>query len=194
MNNETATNLHSQELESIPSLKESENEIQNPIAGVSDDAPLPTRWEIELEFVQSLANIPYLTYLVQNGYLKNDKFINYLKYLTYWQDSRYSKHIVYPDCLHILKLLQIEKFRNDLSNTPISNTLFTDMVKLWKDETIIDVNGSGSGSGSGSGNGNGESAIPESKSTDENSSMVANNGSVVPNSSIALDGVNNKDV
>lgn len=41
---------------------------------------LPTRWEIELEFVQSLSNIPYVNYLAQNNYFNDENFINYLNY------------------------------------------------------------------------------------------------------------------
>ena len=35
------------------------------------------RFQIELEFVQSLANPDYLNYLAQRGYFKNQTFINY---------------------------------------------------------------------------------------------------------------------
>jgi mediator of RNA polymerase II transcription subunit 31 len=51
------------------------------------------RFQIELEFVQSLANPDYLNYLAQHGYFKNQKFINYLKYLMYWQKPEYVKYV-----------------------------------------------------------------------------------------------------
>ncbi|QLL34990.1 hypothetical protein HG536_0H03660 [Torulaspora globosa] len=68
---------------------------------------LPTRFEVELEFVQSLANIPYLTYLLsqQQQTWKDPKFKNYLKYLEYWTRPPYVQCIVYPNCLFMLKLL-----------------------------------------------------------------------------------------
>lgn len=71
-----------------------------------DDEP-PTRFEVELEFVQALANIPYVTYLLtqQQQIWKDPKFKNYLKYLEYWCHPPYAQCIVYPNCLFVLKLL-----------------------------------------------------------------------------------------
>lgn len=107
-------------------------------SNVESTKDLPTRWEVELEFVQSLANLQYLSYIVQNGYLKDEKFINYLTYLTYWQGKEYSRHIVYPDCLHILTLLQNEQFRIEIGNSNLTNALFIDMVDYWKEEIYKD--------------------------------------------------------
>lgn len=73
---------------------------------------LPTRFEVELEFVQSLANIPYLTYtLTQSSYpggpqrWKDPAFIEYLKYLKYWMHPPYCQCIVYPNALAVLDWL-----------------------------------------------------------------------------------------
>lgn len=95
---------------------------------------LPTRWEIELEFVQSLANIQYVNYLAQNGYFNSAEFLNYLKYLNYWKQPLYAKYLVYPNCLHILTLLQTEEFRKNIVNPEFMNTVMNDMVKRWQDE------------------------------------------------------------
>lgn len=92
---------------------------------------LPTRWEIELEFVQSLCNLQYLNYLAQNQYLTNELFVNYLEYLNYWTQPQYAKHLVYPNCLHILKLLQNPDFRKNIANVEFMNTLMNDMVGRW---------------------------------------------------------------
>lgn len=101
---------------------------------------LPTRWEVELEFVQSLANIPYVNYLAQNDYFSDPALINYLEYLEYWRQPQYAKHLVYPNCLHILTLLQSEEFRKSIVNPEFMNTLMNDMVKEWqnlaKDEAL----------------------------------------------------------
>lgn len=94
--------------------------------------PLPTRWEIEMEFVQSLTNIPYLNYLAQNDYLANEEFLNYLDYLNYWRQPEYAKYLVYPNCLHILTLLQSPEFRKSIVNPDFMNTLMNDMVKRWQ--------------------------------------------------------------
>lgn len=93
---------------------------------------LPTRWEVELEFVQSLANIQYVNWLAQNDYLSDPAFVNYLKYLNYWKDAKYAKYVVYPNCLHILTLLQSEEFRKSIVNPELINTLMNDMVKRWQ--------------------------------------------------------------
>lgn len=99
---------------------------------------LPTRWEVELEFVQSLANIQYVNWLAQNEYLADRAFINYLKYLNYWKQPQYAKYVVYPDCLHVLTLLQNEEFRKSIVNPELINTLMNDMVKRWQnlEETV----------------------------------------------------------
>eukprot|EP01103_Thecamoeba_quadrilineata_P001664 TRINITY_DN1150_c0_g1_i3.p1 TRINITY_DN1150_c0_g1~~TRINITY_DN1150_c0_g1_i3.p1 ORF type:complete len:142 (-),score=25.34 TRINITY_DN1150_c0_g1_i3:27-428(-) len=73
------------------------------------------RFLMELEFVQCLANPLYLHFLVQNRYFQDETFLNYLKYLLYWKDPRYSKYLVYPMCLNSLELLQDEAFRNCLN-------------------------------------------------------------------------------
>lgn len=93
---------------------------------------LPTRWEVELEFVQSLANIQYVNYLAQNDYFSDPAFIAYLEYLNYWKESQYAKYLVYPNCLHILTLLQREEFRKSIVNPDFMNTLMNDMVKKWQ--------------------------------------------------------------
>lgn len=97
---------------------------------------LPTRWEIELEFVQSLANIQYVNYLAQNDYLADPAFIAYLEYLTYWKDAKYARYLVYPNCLHILTLLQNEEFRKNVVNPEFINALMNDMVKRWQQPNV----------------------------------------------------------
>lgn len=60
-----------------------------------------TRFELELEFVQSLANPFYLQTLGQQRILDDPAFINYLAYLRYWSEKEYARfiqcvyHIIY---------------------------------------------------------------------------------------------------
>ncbi|CCG23803.1 Soh1 RNA polymerase II mediator complex subunit [Candida orthopsilosis Co 90-125] len=130
---DTVTNSQQQPLHSpgagtqSPSKEQEQQEYTNLINS------LPTRWEIELEFVQSLSNIPYLSYLAQNNYLQDPCFVNYLKYLQYWKEPQYSRYLVYPNCLHILSLLQSEQFRRDIANPEIMNVLMNDMVTRWQE-------------------------------------------------------------
>lgn len=104
----------------------------------TSEEDLPTRWEIELEFVQSLANTQYLTYLAQLGYFKDESFLNYLNYLNYWKQPSFAKFLVYPDCLHILTLLQNEQFRNEILNPNFTNLLYNDMAEYWKEPLFKD--------------------------------------------------------
>jgi len=52
-------------------------------------------FELELEFVQGLANPHFLYTLSTEGYMDNPAFINYLKYLLYWQEQEYARFIVF---------------------------------------------------------------------------------------------------
>nr|CAG4650645.1 EOG090X0JFZ [Sida crystallina] len=54
---------------------------------------LRLRFQVELEFVQCLANPNYLHFLAQRGYFKDAAFINYLKYLLYWKEPQYAKYL-----------------------------------------------------------------------------------------------------
>ena len=78
------------------------------------------RFQIELEFVQCLANPNYLNFLAQRGYFKEKCFVNYLKYLHgYWTQPAYVKFLKYPLCLHFLELLQHEDFRKEIVNAQV---------------------------------------------------------------------------
>ncbi|XP_019856081.1 PREDICTED: mediator of RNA polymerase II transcription subunit 31-like [Amphimedon queenslandica] len=89
------------------------------------------RFELELEFVQSLANPQYLTFLGQRGYFKEKTFVNYLKYLQYWKTKEYSHFLKYPQCLHFLDLLQSEHFRRELSNAQCSKFIEEQQLLHW---------------------------------------------------------------
>ena len=52
------------------------------------------RFELELEFVQALANPFYLHSLAQQGILYQPAFINYLRYLLYWKEKDYARFIL----------------------------------------------------------------------------------------------------
>lgn len=53
------------------------------------------RFELELEFVQALANPFYLHSLAQQGILYQPAFTNYLKYLLYWKEKDYARFILW---------------------------------------------------------------------------------------------------
>jgi hypothetical protein len=52
------------------------------------------RFELELEFVQSLANPHYLQALAQQGVMEDPSFVLYLDYLQYWSEPEYAKFIM----------------------------------------------------------------------------------------------------
>ncbi|XP_066297751.1 mediator of RNA polymerase II transcription subunit 31-B-like [Branchiostoma lanceolatum] len=99
----------------------------------ADQAKL--RFQVELEFVQCLANPNYLNFLAQRGYFKDQTFINYLKYLLYWKQPEYAKYLKYPQCLHMVELLQYEAFRKELVNSQCTKFIDDQQVLHWQHYT-----------------------------------------------------------
>jgi mediator of RNA polymerase II transcription subunit 31 len=89
------------------------------------------RFQIELEFVQSLANPNYLNFLAQRGYFKNETFLNYLKYLMYWKKPEYCKYLMYPQCLSLLEMLQHEHFMKEIVNAACSKYIDEQILLIW---------------------------------------------------------------
>jgi len=86
-----------------------------------------SRWQLELELVQSLSNPLYLHHLGVNKYYDDPAFVAYLEYLDYWREPQYLKYLQYPGpTLRALELLQQEQFRKDI----VSPALVDDMVRL----------------------------------------------------------------
>ena len=89
------------------------------------------RFQVELEFVQSLANPDYLNFLAQRGYFRNQTFLNYLKYLMYWKEPEYVKYIMYPECLSLLEMLQHEQFLKEIVNSQCSKYIDEQLLLVW---------------------------------------------------------------
>ncbi|KAF2200115.1 SOH1-domain-containing protein [Delitschia confertaspora ATCC 74209] len=71
-----------------------------------------TRFELELEFVQCLANPAYLNHLALQKTFDKPEFVAYLGYLQYFKEPKYSKYLQHPGpTLRVLELLQQERFR-----------------------------------------------------------------------------------
>lgn len=98
-----------------------------------------TRFEIELEFVQSLANPMYLNHLAAQKFFQQPAFVEYLKYLQYWSKPPYLKYLTYPGpTLKNLELLQQERFRQDIISPELVNALMQEGLKAsvdWHKET-----------------------------------------------------------
>lgn len=83
-----------------------------------------TRFELELEFVQCLANPQYLNYLAQQKTFDKPEFVAYLAYLQYFKDPKYAKFLHHPGpTLRALELLQQERFRQDIINAGVMDRL-----------------------------------------------------------------------
>lgn len=63
--------------------------------------------------------------LAQRGYLKEQTFVNYLRYLQYWREPEYAKYLKYPMCLHFLELLQHEAFRRECVSAQVFKYCFS---------------------------------------------------------------------
>ncbi|KAF8689380.1 hypothetical protein HU200_041922 [Digitaria exilis] len=101
-----------------------------PLCNDSDNGA--KRFELELEFVQCLANPTYIHYLAQNRYFEDEAFIGYLKYLKYWQRQEYIKYIIYPHCLFFLELLQNANFRNAMAHPANKELTQRQQYFFWK--------------------------------------------------------------
>ncbi|KAJ4435668.1 Mediator of RNA polymerase II transcription subunit 31 [Periplaneta americana] len=95
------------------------------------------QFQVELEFVQCLANPNYLNFLAQRGYLKDQVFINYLKYLLglYWKEPEYARYLKYPMCLYFLDLLQYEHFRREVVSAQCIQFIDYQQILLWQHYT-----------------------------------------------------------
>ncbi|KAK7029040.1 TPT domain-containing protein [Favolaschia claudopus] len=101
------------------------------------------RFELELEFVQALANPYYLHSLAQQNILDQPAFINFLNYLLYFKEKDYARFIHYPHALHHLELLQHAKFRADIRQDEFRDMLNQKQFDQW----LTNRNGSAGPSG-----------------------------------------------
>ncbi|KAF1935691.1 mediator of RNA polymerase II transcription subunit 31 [Clathrospora elynae] len=87
-------------------------------AGARADVPGQggySRFELELEFVQCLANPAYLNNLAALKTFDKPEFVAYLGYLQYFRQPKYAKFLHHPGpTLRALELLQQERFRQDI--------------------------------------------------------------------------------
>ncbi|CAL2029157.1 unnamed protein product [Caenorhabditis brenneri] len=91
-----------------------------------------TRFEVECEFVQALANPNYLNFLAQRGYFKEEYFVNYLRYLLYWKQPQYARCLKFPQCLHMLEALQSQQFRDAMAYGPSAKYVEDQVVLQWQ--------------------------------------------------------------
>ncbi|MCJ1255330.1 hypothetical protein MMC24_003146 [Lignoscripta atroalba] len=91
-----------------------------------------TRFELELEFVQSLSSPLYLNHLASSSQklLQHPPFIAYLRYLLYFTRPEYVKYLRYPGpTLKALELLQEEGFRREILSPETVRRLVEGMME-----------------------------------------------------------------
>ncbi|KAJ6593631.1 SOH1-domain-containing protein [Mycena capillaripes] len=104
------------------------------VSGSSESDPKTinrARFELELEFVQALANPYYLHSLAQQNILDQPAFINFLQYLLYFKEKDYARFIHYPHALHHLELLQHAQFRTDMRQDEYRDMLNQKQFDHW---------------------------------------------------------------
>ena len=95
------------------------------------------RFLIELEFVQNLCNPKYLQYLAQNRYFQDETFMNFLRYLRYFKEVEYLRHLVFPQCLVFLDaLIDNPKFVEDLTSTFFVEHLHAQQGLYWQHGSV----------------------------------------------------------
>ncbi|OCK76701.1 mediator of RNA polymerase II transcription subunit 31 [Lepidopterella palustris CBS 459.81] len=94
-----------------------------------------TRFELEVEFVQCLANPAYLNHLATQKLLDKAEFIAYLNYLQYFSQPKYAKYLTYPGpTLRALELLQQEQFRKDILMPGLVHAMMEEGIKATTGE------------------------------------------------------------
>jgi len=91
-----------------------------------------TRFTLELEFVQCLANADYLHWLALNRYLEDPAFLAFLRYLHYWRQPKYARFLVYPQALAMLELLGRAEVRRELGRGQYKEFLREQQLLHWR--------------------------------------------------------------
>ena len=82
------------------------------------------RLQYDFDFVQGLVASDYIKYLSRKGYLRDEAFLNYLKYLEYWRKPEFFKLLQQPTCVDILDMLLQSEIRAELAeNEDFANIL-----------------------------------------------------------------------
>ncbi len=100
---------------------ESEPDLSEQAFDVEETYQLYKQLVKDMEFVQMLADVEYLRALHIRGYFYDDKFLEYIKNLSYLFQKQYIKMIRYPEGLWNLKSLQGEGFIESTKNPETFN-------------------------------------------------------------------------
>lgn len=91
------------------------------------------RFELELEFLQSLSSPAYLHHLATQNFFQDPAFLSFLRYLQYWKEPKYIRFITYPHCLYFLDLLcENETFRREMGNVAFRDFVHSQQFLAWQ--------------------------------------------------------------
>ena len=91
------------------------------------------RFEVELEFVQCLANPFYIHHLAAQGPMDDARFVAYLGYLhAYWSTPAYARFITFPHALEYLRLLQDPAFRETCKSAEFCRDMQNQQWAHWQ--------------------------------------------------------------
>lgn len=97
------------------------------------------RFELELEFVQSLASPAYLHYLATNHstedhtWLDDPEFLNFLRYLLdTWSRPEYNRYLVYPQALYFLEWFLNHHQRDEWAQVAFRNFAHQQQFMTWQ--------------------------------------------------------------
>ncbi|ESZ94807.1 hypothetical protein SBOR_4826 [Sclerotinia borealis F-4128] len=124
-------------------IMDESNRETPPVPGKTEEPKFGgfTRFEIELEFINSISSPSYLNHLASlssGTLLSSPPFIAYLNYLQYFTQPPYLKFLTYPGpSLKHLELLQNENFRRDCLSMEVMGMLANEdyaAVERWSRE------------------------------------------------------------
>ena len=72
------------------------------------------RLQYDFDFIQGLVSADYVKYLNRKGYLRDEAFLNYLRYLRYWHRPEFFKLLVQPTCVDVVEMLLEKSVRDEL--------------------------------------------------------------------------------
>ena len=73
------------------------------------------RLQYDYDFIQGLVAPDYVKYLSRKGYLRDQAFLNYLRYLQYWRKPEFLKLLQLPTCVDIVDMLLKEEIRAEIA-------------------------------------------------------------------------------
>lgn len=118
----------------VPSASCTTNDEETQPSETTTNPSLPSnRFELELEFIQSLASPAYIHHLATQGYYQDPAFLSFLQYLQYWKKPPYVKFITYPHCFTFLDLIcESELFRREICTVPFRNFVHEQQFYSWQ--------------------------------------------------------------